>query len=67
MWKGVFSITGDAQEETDESEATVEEVQLLLKSRISCGVRVKKKKQNNTKLDNICLQFAHIHVWQGFY
>ena len=46
MWKGVFSITGDAQEETDESEATVEEVQLLLKSRISCGVWVKKKKNN---------------------
>ena len=69
MWKGVFSVTGDAQEETDESEATVEEVHLLLKSRIWCGFWVKKKEkeQNNTKLDNICLQFAHIHVWQGFY
>ena len=68
MWKGVFSVTGDAQEETDESEATVEEVQVLLKSRISCRFWVKKNKnKNKTKLDDNCLQFAHIHVWQGFY
>ena len=40
----------------------------MLKSRISCRFWVKKSKnKNKTKLDDICLQFAHIHVWQGFY
>ena len=73
MWKGVFSVTGDAQEETDESEATVEEVQVLLKSRISCRFWVKKKqkqKQNKARqhLFTVCsyscmARFLQIPRW----